>query len=157
MKYLDKKEIEGLQQYFADMENIEDLRMNGLYGGIQKSDSDEFSNKKISTKIVIDFFLNAVKLYLVIPQKEMKVEKTIDEQGNEKEIIKNVIIKKEKQLKIAGFKISEDYKSVTVDDKTYIIPDFFDQEAVKNKDNETWQIIFYQVFYDEIMKEINGK
>ena len=157
MKFLDNKEIQYLQKYFADMENIEYIQLNGLSEIGEKADDNEFSNKKISTKIVIDFFLNEVKVYLVIPHKEIKqeTEKTLD--GREKIVEKTVIIKKSKLIFTKKFKISEDFKSVETDGKIYNIPDYFNQESVKNKDDITWQIIFYQVFNDEITKEINGK
>ena len=72
----------------------------------------------------------------------------------EKDSFINELTKEKPQIFFKkNFKISEDYKSIIIDEKTYQIPDFFNKETIKTKDPKTWEMIIYYFFE----KEINQK
>lgn len=55
------------------------------------------------------------------------------------------------------FKISSDFNKVTVDNIEHEIPKFFNREAMKNKDKNTWEIIFRQILYKEIFDKTQSE
>lgn len=56
-----------------------------------------------------------------------------------------------------NFKITSDFKSIIIDNQTYYIPDYFNVDMVKNEDEKTWQMIFYQIFANDINAELSKK
>ena len=65
------------------------------------------------------------------------------------------VTKERPQLLFAkNFKITKDFKSLLIDEKTYKIPDFFNKNTIKSKDQKTWEMIFIYIFNDEINKKI---
>ena len=59
------------------------------------------------------------------------------------------------QILNKNFKITSDFKSVIIDNQNYNIPDYFNVDMVKNEDEKTWQMIFYQMFSDDINAELS--
>ena len=68
-------------------------------------------------------------------------------------------IKKAKSYRMLNknFKITSDFKSVIIDNQTYYIPDYFNVDMVKKEDEKTWQMIFYQIFADDINTELSKR
>jgi hypothetical protein len=152
MKYLDSNEIKILQksllekEYMAKYEN---------FGFLAKDNyNDEFSTKRINTKINIDFFMERVKVYLVFPQKKKKENKIQTDDSVQTELYtapeqpKNILIIDK------PFKIAEDNESISIDGKTHIIPKYFNVEFIEKKDEKTFEVIFYKMFYNTIMEKI---
>lgn len=54
------------------------------------------------------------------------------------------------------FKITSDFKAIIIDNQTHDIPDCFNTDMVKNEDEKTWQMIFYQMFADEINRALKS-
>ena len=104
------------------------------------------------TKISIDFFLEIFKIYIRVEMRIIKKES--EEQDPLKlqlfEVKKNQIVLKKK------FKVSDDFKTVTINGITYKIPDYFNRDAIKENDEKTWEMIFYHIFNDDINKEIEN-
>lgn len=48
-------------------------------------------------------------------------------------------------------------KAIIIDNQTYDIPDYFNADMVKNEDEKTWQMIFYQMFSDDINAELSKR
>lgn len=149
MKYLDNKEINNLKQYFFNLENIEYESMNIINKNNNTNDEKEFNTKKITTKISIDFFAETVKIFLVIPKKERKKEET-----EETEIFQDDESSRTRLILEKQFTIAEDYETILIDGKRYLIPKYFNAEHVKSQDEKTWQIIFYQIFNKEISEAL---
>ena len=68
-------------------------------------------------------------------------------------------IKKAKNYRMLNknFKKTSDFKSVIIDNQTYYIPDYFNVDMVKKEDEKTWQMIFYQIFADDINTELSKR
>ncbi len=151
MKYLDNNEIRMIQKYLLEKEYME------LYSGASvqnaNSENDEFSSKKITTKIDIDFFTERVKIYLVYPVKRKK-KKQENSENVQTEIFVAQDKPKNRLIIDKEFKIDDDYESVRIDGKTHLVPKYFNAESVKNQDEKTWEMIFYYIYKDEIKKEI---
>ena len=147
MNYYDEK----VQQYFKNLEN---LLYNELYGVTKNTEFDaqsEFNFKRITTKISVDFFEERVKIFLVFPAKNAKKEKNINE---EIEIASSENASKNHLFINEQFEIIGDYDLVKVRGKSHLIPQYLDKEIVKNKDEKTWEMIFYKIFYSDISDEI---
>ena len=110
----------------------------------------EKPSKKPEAKIIIDFIDKNVKIDIILPKNKASNENNSAEiQG----------IKKAKNYRILNknFKITSDFKSVIIDNQNYNIPDYFNVDMVKNEDEKTWQMIFYQIFADDINAELSKK
>ena len=110
----------------------------------------EKPSKKPEAKIIIDFIDRNVKIDIILPKNKILQEDSNAEiQG----------IKKAKSYRILNknFKITSDFKSVIIDNQNYNIPDYFNVDMVKNEDEKTWQMIFYQIFADDINAELSKK
>ncbi len=106
-------------------------------------------NRKAEAKIIIDFIDRNVKVDILLPKNEVKNEDNNTEiQG----------IKKQKSYRILNknFKITSNFKSIIIDNQTYDIPDYFNVDMVKNEDEKTWEMIFYQMFADEINRTLKS-
>lgn len=104
----------------------------------------------ITTKITIDFWEECVRIYIVF----MQTSKQENSAG--KPLIENILTaKRNHRILNKKFKISEDYKSVQIDGFVYDIPSFFNMEMIKNNDEKTWQMIFYQIFSNEIHEALS--
>lgn len=110
----------------------------------------EKPSKKPEAKIIIDFIDRNVKIDISLPKNQILQEDSNAEiQG----------IKRAKSYRILNknFKITSDFKSVIIDNQNYNIPDYFNVDMVKNEDEKTWQMIFYQIFADDINAELSKK
>ena len=151
MKYLGSKELQVLQQYLLEKEYLDSI---GVFSeNISDDINEEFNRKKITTKIDVDFFTEQVKIYLVLPQKPKK-KKTQQEKAD---IIQTEIYSANEEDKPSSrliidklFKISDDFESVSIDGKIYLIPAFFDKKSIVNQDMIVWEMIFYKIFYEKI-------
>lgn len=104
-------------------------------------------SKKPEAKIIIDFIDKNVKIDIISPQNKIQNENNSAEiQG----------IKRAKSYRLLNkkFKIINDFKSIIIDNQTYDIPDYFNADMVRNEDEKTWQMIFYQIFSDDINAEL---
>lgn len=101
-----------------------------------------------TTKFSIDFFKEKLKVFVIIPEiikvKTDGVNKVIGSLENAR---KELILSKD-------FKISSDFNTVTVDNIEHTIPKFFNRETMKNEDENTWEIIFRQIFRESIFNEM---
>lgn len=91
-----------------------------------------------------------MKIDILLPKNESQKEDNNTEiQG----------IKKQKSYRILNknFKITSNFKSIIIDNQTYDIPDYFNVDMVKNEDEKTWEMIFYQMFADEINAELTKR
>ena len=107
-------------------------------------------SQKVEAKIIIDFIDRNVKIDILLPKNESQTEDNNTEiQG----------IKKQKSYRILNknFKITSNFKSIIIDNQTYDIPDYFNVDMVKNEDEKTWEMIFYQMFADEINAELTKR
>lgn len=107
-------------------------------------------SQKVEAKIIIDFIDRNVKIDIILPKnKASNGENNTEIQG----------IKKQKSYRILNknFKVTSDFKSIIIDNQTYDIPDYFNVDMVKNEDEKTWQMIFYQMFADEINTELTKR
>ena len=107
-------------------------------------------SQKVEAKIIIDFIDRNVKIDIILPKNKASNEENNTEiQG----------IKKQKRYRILNkkFKVTSDFKSIIINNQTYDIPDYFNVDMVKNEDEKTWQMIFYQMFADEINTELNKR
>lgn len=110
----------------------------------------EKPSKKSEAKIIIDFIDRNVKIDIILPKNQILQEDSNAEiQG----------IKKAKSYRMLNknFKITSDFKSVIIDNQTYYIPDYFNVDMVKKEDEKTWQMIFYQIFADDINTELSKR
>ena len=110
----------------------------------------EKPSKKPEAKIIIDFIDKNVKIDIILPKNKASNENNSAEiQG----------IKKAKNYRILNknFKITSDFKSVIIDNQNYNIPDYFNVDMVKKEDEKTWQMIFYQIFADDINAELSKR
>lgn len=110
----------------------------------------EKPSKKPEAKIIIDFIDKNVKIDIILPKNKASNENNSAEiQG----------IKKAKSYRMLNkdFKITTDFKAIIIDNQTYNIPDYFNADMVKNEDEKTWQMIFYQMFSDDINAELNKR
>ena len=110
----------------------------------------EKPSKKPEAKIIIDFIDRNVKIDIILPKNQILQEDSNAEiQG----------IKKAKSYRILNknFKITSDFKSVIIDNQNYNIPDYFNVDMVKKEDEKTWQMIFYQIFADDINTELSKR
>lgn len=99
----------------------------------------------VTTKITIDFWEQCVRVYIVFMQKPKQ------ENSAENHLIDNILTEKRNhRILNKKFKVSGDYKTVQIDGFVYDIPSFFNMEMIKNNDEKTWQMIFYQIFSNEI-------
>ena len=107
-------------------------------------------SQKAEAKIIIDFIDRNVKIDIILPKNKASNE------GNNTEIQG---IKKQKNCRILNknFKITSDFKSIIIDNQTYDIPDYFNVDMVKNEDEKTWEMIFYQMFADEINAKLTKR
>ena len=108
----------------------------------------EKPSKKPEAKIIIDFIDRNVKIDIILPKNQISQEDSNAEiQG----------IKKAKNYRILNkdFKITSDFKSIIIDNQSYNIPDYFNADMVKKEDEKTWQMIFYQMFADDINAELS--
>ena len=106
--------------------------------------------QKAEAKIIIDFIDRNVKIDIILPKNQILQEDSNAEiQG----------IKKAKSYRILNknFKITSDFKSIIIDNQSYNIPDYFNVDMVKKEDEKTWQMIFYQMFADEINTELTKR
>ncbi len=107
-------------------------------------------SQKAKAKIIIDFIDRNVKVDILLPKHKAQNENNNTEiQG----------IKKQKSYRILNknFKVTSDFKSIIIDNQTYDIPDYFNVDMVKNEDEKTLEMIFYQIFADEINRALNNK
>ena len=110
----------------------------------------EKPSKKPEAKIIIDFIDKNVKIDINLPKNKVTNENNSAEiQG----------IKKAKNYRILNknFKITSDFKSVIIDNQNYNIPDYFNVDMAKNEDEKTWQMIFYQIYADDINAELSKR
>ena len=110
----------------------------------------EKPSKKPEAKIIIDFIDKNVKIDIILPKNKASNENNSAEiQG----------IKKAKSYRMLNkdFKITTDFKAIIIDNQTYNIPDYFNADMVKNEDEKTLQMIFYQMFSDDINAELNKR
>lgn len=110
---------------------------------------EKFKNK-IKTELKIDFFDERVKVFLTIPVSMLK-EKTLLEQGA-RIIIKNN--RKYEKIIDKFFKISNANSIITIDNNEYYISTFFNKKMLENHDTKTYEMIFYDIFKDEIYKKL---
>lgn len=104
----------------------------------------------VTTKITIDFWEECVRIYLVFGQKSKQ------ENGAENPLIENISTTQRNQRIVnKKFKVSGDYKTVQVDRCEYNISSFFNMEMIKNNDEKTWEMIFYQIFSNEIHEALS--
>ena len=109
----------------------------------------EKPSKKPEAKIIIDFIDKNVKIDIILPKnKALKENNSAEIQG----------IKKAKSYRMLNkdFKITSDFKAIIIDNQTHDIPDCFNTDMVKNEDEKTWQMIFYQMFADEINRALKS-
>lgn len=70
-----------------------------------------------------------------------------------KKIIIDNAVRIRKEVLYKSFKVSKDYKNVTVKDfGTYAIPEFYNKEMLMLNDEKTWSMVFISIFQDEIAK-----
>ena len=103
---------------------------------------------KAQTEIVIDFQAGNFKGYVFVERKFALQNKETDEQKQRE-------CSKYSHFLSKQFCVSDDYKTLTIDNKIYEIPDFFNKQMLKNNDTKTWQMVFYYFFYDEFWQEAN--
>ena len=103
---------------------------------------------KARTEIVIDFKAGNFKGYVLIERKFALQNKKIDAQKQKE-------CSKYSHFLSKQFCVSNDYKTVTIDNNIYEIPDFFNKQMLKSNDIKTWQMVFYYFFYDEFGQEAN--
>ena len=106
-------------------------------------------SQKVEAKIIIDFIDRNVKIDIILPKNKASNEENNTEiQG----------LKKQKRYRILNkkIKITSDFKSIIIDNQTYDIPDYFNVDMVKNEDEKTWEMIFYQMFADEINRALKN-
>lgn len=109
----------------------------------------EKPSKKPEAKIIIDFIDKNVKIDIILPKNKASNDNNSAEiQG----------IKKAKSYRMLNkdFKITSDFKAIVIDNQTYDIPDYFNTDMVRNEDETTWQMIFYQMFSDEINRALKS-
>lgn len=98
-----------------------------------------------TTKFSIDFFEEKLKVFVIIPEIiKISTNKVIGSLENAR---KELILSKD-------FKTSSDFNTVTVDNIEHTIPKFFNREAMKNEDENTWEMIFRQIFREGIFNEM---
>lgn len=104
-----------------------------------------FKANKAVTEFLIDFIENTVKVDIVLPN----ASKTVDK--NSPDIIKSY---KRPRTRILNktFQITDDYKSILVDNKEFCIPDFFNKKSMIAEDIKTWEIVLWNIFSAEIQK-----
>ncbi len=151
MKYLDKNEIKIIQKYLLEKEYFE--QNNDIISHNSDDINTEFSYKKITTKIDVDFFIGRVKIYLVYPVKKKKKQQKAEE-NIQTEIYIADDTPKNRLIIDKEFKIDDDFESFKIEGKTHLIPKYFNIESVKNQDEKTWEMIFYQAFNKEITEEM---
>lgn len=104
----------------------------------------------VTTKITIDFWEECVRIYIVFMQKSKQ------ENSAEKLLIENILTtKRNHRILNKKFKVSGDYRTIQIDGFVYDIPSFFNIEMIKNHDEKTWQMIFYQIFSNEIHEALS--
>ena len=69
------------------------------------------------------------------------------------------MIKEERNTKVYNllskkFRVSQDYKTIVIDEKVYEIPSFFNRNSIKSKNLKTWEMIFYNAFENETTAKI---
>jgi hypothetical protein len=153
MHYFDSNEIKILQKSLLEKEYFEAYGNSDYISG--NNENEEFSSKRINTRINIDFFTENVKIHLVFPPKKKKENKIQNDENVQTELY--VAPEQPKNMLIVDktFKIAEDFESINIDGKTHLIPKYFNVELIKNNDEKTFEMIFYKIFYDEIIKKIN--
>lgn len=52
------------------------------------------------------------------------------------------------------FEISKDYNFIMINNNKHVIPDFFNKKMMKEKNANTWEIIFYYLFRNEIRERV---
>lgn len=105
------------------------------------------SFKKSEVKITIDFIDKNVKIDTILPKKEI-----IKENNNAK--IQEINPPKSYRILNKNFKITNDFKAIVIDNQTHNIPDYFNIDMLKDEDEKTWQMIFYELFSVEISNAI---
>lgn len=106
--------------------------------------------QKIKTKISIDFFNETVKFFIVYP-------KTKETKENDNSNTQQLLDAKRNRLILrTKFKISTDYKSVTVKNQTFEIPTYYNVEMIRKEDEKAWQMIFYEFFKTEIQQALRN-
>lgn len=130
--------------------------MNTNFNGNTNNESETKCNY-ISSKISIDFFVQQVKIYITIPQHVIDKILLFSNEDYTKQIklTHNIELSQTKHLILnKKFTVSDDFKTVIFDNMSYKIPDFFNKENIKNQDTKTWEMIFYQIFSDNVSKSI---
>lgn len=98
-----------------------------------------------TAKFSIDFFEERLKVFVIIPELiKLSANKVI---GSLENASRELILSKD-------FKISSDFNKVTVDGVEHTIPKFFNKETMKNEDKNTWEMIFRQIFREELFNEM---
>ena len=151
MKYLDNNEIKIIQKYLLEKEYFE--QNNSVISHNSDDINTEFSYKKITTKIDVDFFVGRVKIYLVYPSKRKKKQQQAEE-NIQTEIYIADDTPKNRLIIDKEFKIDDDFESFKIEGKTHLIAKYFNVESIKNQDEKTWEMIFYQAFNKEITEEM---
>lgn len=130
----------------TDNKDIEELLMQNDIFDKKGEPILEPYKKKIKTKLSIDFFEASVKIYIFFP----KVRKKDSLKTKDSEMNKLLDTQKNQRIVYKKFKISDDYSSVRIDDFVYTIPVFFNREMLKKEDLKTLEMVFYQIFSNEV-------
>lgn len=105
----------------------------------------------IKTKIKVDFKENSFKVLLNMPIRIELLEESdgllhkrfyLDEEQRWQKVLEK------------GFKISDDFKYISVENVSYMIPNLLYRNLVKTKNKKVFETIFYQVLNFEISEEI---
>lgn len=107
--------------------------------------------KKISKKIEINFKKKTLSVLLYVPISTEIIEDTggikhkrfyLEDYKNWQEVLNK------------SFKISKDYSCVSIENTSYLIPNSYDKNLIRNKDLKTFEAIFNQILNPLILDEI---
>ena len=102
---------------------------------------------RAQTAIIVDFLTNTMNLYTF-------EESVFASQTKEAQSEKEEKCLKDKPVLTKSFKILNNFKTIEIDEICYEIPPFFNREKVIEKDKKTWQMIFYNIFFEETKNAI---
>ena len=105
---------------------------------------------KVKPEIQIDFAKSELSLYAIIPKIKLteageKEKKKGFEQVEILEYMKTLAFRK---------KYSFTNNQVVVDNKTYPIPNYFNMSLILKNDANTWEMLFYKIYYSKIISEL---
>ena len=103
---------------------------------------------KVRPEIKVDFAKSEVSLYVIIPKIELveaseKEKKKGFEQAETLKFTEKLSLKRQ-------FNFSNN--QISIGDKTYSIPFYFNSDLILKKDENTWERLFFRILINEIQK-----